>query len=268
VQVLVCAVAVVLGLYGLDRGVTSVLPVGTPAEQAQVLSLLDSLAVPAGMTRDPYATACGGGTRYCVSKAGGSRSHVAMSVVELLTERGARKLNSECHEDEELYLGCVDRLVLDGVGVYVLSGDRAGSGAVPAPAYAAVKLAGEGFSPYPVGKPLPSLTLLGLTPVPAASARCLEPKGAGCMRYRGSGTAVGSARETASQWRNLLVRLGYRVDSDHCEAQPTGQLCRVAGQRFRTFGGQDPVLVVLSTSDNAVGTATVTLFVSTDGAHY
>jgi hypothetical protein len=260
-QVVVCAVSVVLGVLGLGSTAPVALPAGTPSQREAVLTLLDSLPAPQGATRDPSATACGVPTRFCISDVDGSRARVAEAVVDLLRAKGARLVGHHCTRSA----GCADRLVLDGVGVVVRSGDTAlGAGDVSVPPYVAVSFP-LGDLAVPVGAPLPSLRLLGL-PAPVDQVPCRERRGAGCMRYDGSWPGTATAETVAGAWRTRLLQLGYRLSDDRCETVAVGaQRCTVAAERFRTFGGQDPVEVVLMAQDRAGGVLTM-LDVQTSGA--
>ena len=259
-QVLVAALALGGAAVGLDRGATTRLPPGSPTGQVQLLRLLDSLPTPQDAVRDPYATACGVPSRFCVSSSTHGASTVADAVVDLLRKHGARVVDHRCDTT------CVDLLVVDGVGVEVQSGDRVGTSAdVSVPAYAAVVLPAHALL-QPVGAPLPPLALLRLQPPPPVVVRCVEPRGAGCMRYAGGWPGPGTASEVEGRWRDLLVSYGYRLDDESCDAVAGGRRCQVAATKFRTFGGLDPVLVRFVAEERVGQRLRSSLSVSTTGA--
>jgi hypothetical protein len=248
-QVLLCALAVAGGLLGLRARPAVVLTAGTPAGHVAALRVVVDLPSPHQATRDLYATGCGLATRYCVLRSSTRPRDLVDDVVELLLDKGATRVDGHCsHERRVEALECHQRLELDGVGILVTAGNEVGPG-TPVPTYATVLVVGEAAGQSRAAAPLASLALLGLVPEGMGTAPCVLKRGAGCAEYRGAYTTTGTTEGLTASWRARLSGQGYRLDVDRCDDNG----CQLVASRFRTFGGQDPMLVTLSLTPGGAG---------------
>jgi hypothetical protein len=256
-QVLLCALALAGGRLGLQNRPVVVLTAGSPAEHVAALEVVVDLPAPSKATRDLYATGCGLTTRYCVLRSSTRPRELVDDVVDLLLDKGARRVDGHCSHDRRVEaLECHQRLELDGVGILVAAGNEVGPGTA-VPTYATVLVAGEDAAQRPAA-PLASLALLGLVPPGTGTAPCVQKRGAGCGEYRGVFSATGTTRGLAAVWRARLASQGYRLDLDRCDDKG----CLLAASRFRTFGGQDPMSVTLSLSPAPAGQVVQRLLVA------
>ena len=257
-QVLLSVLAVVGGLVGLQNRPDVHLSAGTPVQHGSVLQLIDSLPAPSKATRDLYATACGEPTRYCVLRSSSRPHDLADDLVDLLLDRGARRVDGHCARGRHVApADCRQRLELDGVGLVVAAGNELGDD-TRVPTFAGLYVVGEEALRVRPAAPLASLKLLGLEPDGFGSAPCVKKRGAGCGEYRGVYSTTGTLRGVASVWRVRLASLGYRPEVDSCAKRT----CLLDASRFRTFAGQDAMAVSVTLTEEAAGRVVQRLLVT------
>ena len=210
-----------------------------PVRVAAAQHALETLPVPADAHRDPYATACGVPSPYCLTADAGTPEGLLAEVTGLLRAAGAKVVDRDCHPRVELEPPgrCHTVLALDGVrvGLFADDGTRLGV-ATPAWLYGIVAT----FADDPLDAPLGPWPTLGLLPAAWGEVPCAEPVAGGCQRYAGVLTPAAPLAEAKQTVRRQLVDAGYRIDTENC--RPDGG-CMYAAARFRALGGRDRVLI-------------------------
>jgi hypothetical protein len=263
-QALVTLLVLVAGLEAARhlRSTSSLLPGGTAAQRASVNQLVSSLPAPPGATRDPYATACGVPTTYCVSSPTASRETLLRDVARLLASRGAKHVDGGCITDPQVSL-CSQSFVLHGVGVALGARDTGGP-RFRVPAHVWVGVVGAQERPAEPA-PLGTWAALGLqAPAWRGAVSCTVKEPHGCGRYEGRLVAAGHMPAVAEQARSLFTRRGYLVEAVDCDARR----CFVFGTRFRALDGGQAVNASVLVKEGRPGLSTLTVKVSDGWIRY
>jgi hypothetical protein len=273
VLVLLVALATLGGAYvghALSNDQSYELPVGSPAQREMVTRLVSSLVVPAGATRDLYASACGFPTGYCVVAPGTTRRALLEEVTRLLERRGARVVEPGCDGHACDVSACQRSFVVDGVGLVAVDGDCVERARPPGAARVGVVMA----QPIAVlsaalddrAAPLGSLTSLGLRDRHEGNTVCKARVAAGCMDLRVSYEAGGAVVPVTSGLRAELQRAGFWVDLVNCRPQRRGGMgCLVSARKFRVQGGREGVVAILRVKPLDAGRSSVDLRLSPYG---
>jgi hypothetical protein len=260
--VLLSVLAVAGALLGLQNRPDVDLTAGTPVQHLTALQVIETLQPPTKATRDLYATACGLPTRYCVLRSSSRPAELAEDLVEMLLDKGARRVDGHCPRDRHIEAEqCHQRLELNGVGLVVSAGNEVGAG-TRVPTFAGLYVVGDEALVGQRAAPLASLKLLGLVPDGFGTAACVQKRGAGCGEYRGVYSTPGTLHGVAQVWRVRFASLGYRPDADSCARRT----CLLGASRFRSFAGQDAMSVAVRLSDAGDGRVVQRLLVIVPGA--
>lgn len=228
-----------------------------PAEQ-----LVASLPPVAGSTRDPYDTACGMSTPYCVTSPSLSARQLALDVRRLLVARGAKIAGRLSCDADAMIAGCTSEVTFHGVTIGVATAGRRTFGGLSRPAEAHVVVT-EQFGVDPPSRPLGAWPTLRLFPPAWGTPRCTAPVVGGCTHYDGTLVIRAPLSQARRSIESKLASWGLALDEGRCETYASGAGCLFAGKKFRTVGGQDPVIVVLSAHADRDGATTVRILVDT-----
>jgi len=232
-----------------------------PAEQ-----LVASLPPVAGTTRDPYDTACGMSTPYCVTSPSPSLSarQLVLDVRRLLVARGATIAGRlSCDDVDAVLAGCTSAVTFHGVTIGVGAVGRRTFGGLSRPAAAYVIVVTEKLGADPPGRPLGAWPTLGLFPAAWGTPRCTAPVVGGCRHYAGTLVIRAPLSQARRSIESKFASWGLALDEGHCQTYASGAGCLFAGKKFRTLGGQDPVIVVLSAHADRDGATSVRILVGT-----
>lgn len=246
---LAIAAAVLTHVWPLQRADAAAdesLPTAAQARPAAALAA--SLPTVAGTARDRYDTACGAPVPYCVTSTTVSAHDMATAIDAMLVARGARttrRLSCDGGDSNDPYsLGdCDAALTFRGVNLGVIADSSRDFSGVGRPARAYVVIGAEPATA--VSRPLPNWSALRLLPREWEAPRCVRPApGRTCLRYDGLLRIHQSLDRTIRAVRSSLVSSGLAVEDLRCTAaSATHRGCFIAGQKFRSLDGGDPLNV-------------------------
>jgi hypothetical protein len=233
----------------------------TAAQNAAAARLVSSLPVPPGTTRDPYATACGVTSHYCVTSASLSARDLVAQVRDLLASRGAtvRKPMSCDQDPNPRYRkgGCGALLSFDGTDLVVTANDATVVGGIRRPAFADVATESD-MDSAPVTAALGSWRGLRLLPPSWGAPRCITPVAGDCRAYEGDLTIRLPLARVVTLIESHLTSAGLVANTLPCESDR----CFVFGKKYRGLDGTDPIDVTVMLSSATAGTTTARLTVS------
>ena len=94
-------------------------------------------------------------------------------------------------------------------------------------------------------------------PASFSSLTCTQPATDGCRQFDGTMALAGPSKvgihAAAARLADQLRSGGYRVDVTRCRETEAGRKCTVAGQAYRTAGGNDLTSVVAILSSDPTG---------------
>jgi len=235
----------------------------TAAQARPAVKLVASLPPVAGSTRDPYDTACGMSTPYCVTSPSLSARQLALDVRRLLVARGAKIAGRLSCDVDAILAGCTSEVAFRGVTISVGSVGRRTLDGLSRPAAAYVVVVTENFEADPPSRPLGAWATLGLFPAAWGTPRCTAPVAGGCRHYAGTLVIRAPLSQARRSIESRLASWGLAVDEARCEMYASGAGCLFAGKKFRTLGGQDPVIVVLTAHADREGATSLRILVGT-----
>jgi len=255
--VLAAIAAVLTYLWPRADGVAVAQELPTAAQARPAADLAASLPVVPGSRRDPYDTACGFPTPYCVTSASLSARQLATRIQAMLLARGARVA-------KPLSCDSTCRALLDvgGIGIGVTADEPRDFNGVQRPARAFVVIVED--SDTPPFSPLPAWSALRLMPATWGTPRCSQRYAGGCVLYHETLTIHAPLTQVHRVLLREFAASGYALDGAMCFPYPGGrpQGCTIFGQKFRHVGGQDPVYAAFEIAATGPRTTKLTLRVN------
>lgn len=226
------------------------------AHVAVTKAMLAGLPTPAGLTLDPFGTACDLRASACFTSSSVEPEKASAAMTSTLVAHGARVRSHACPSPRMVEHGC--QVVVDyrgsGIAVTAHPGRRGNphtvmrlsvSGAdAPQPALAAAR-----YGSWASVDPLPSAWTAGVT--------CVQPSATGCSDFRqptaaSPVVAATTAQACAAVRRVMEGRYSLAVDTDRPATASDAGGCGFFGHRYRTVGGTDgEVLAVRVTTKDA-----------------
>ena len=238
--------------------------VPTAAQARPAVELVASLPQLPGTTADPYDTACGLPTPYCVTSSSLSGRQLATNIRALLVLRGAKIAKRlSCDPFVAGPADCLSTVTFRGVRIAVWgSGAREFEG-IRRPARGFVTVDGA-IDPNPTSRALGDWRTLGLFPASWGAPPCVTVESGGCGKYAGPLTLAMPPRRATDLVRSRLAAWGLAIHAAHCASNGARGGCFYAGMKYRTLGGHDPVVVSVAVqADAGSGTTTVLVHVDT-----
>jgi hypothetical protein len=264
-------VAIIIAATGSDDSDDFRLP--TTKEVAAANALVQRLQTPADATRDLYGNACGlQYVTYCLTSAQLTPEQLFDDMLNEVRSHGASVKTHECAAPgKEPALGnivgrCMAEVHYQGTQLLVGADDKAVLSDSKVPTWLVVVPPQTGevdiTSPEP---PLGTWDSLHLVPAGwKARAICTLGAGKACSGYRVTLTRPGTASSVIDTLRRTVIASGYAVFGDDCSpaTKADAASCLLNAHRFRTVGGKNPVLLIVSARQVSQSSTTVRMIVA------